>query len=73
VRTSGVLDGRRRFYQPKNVNGYFKTLTGGDLWSYLTSKEQRIKRANKLFDWISGNKITIVAPTTVLNSEGKSA
>jgi NADPH2:quinone reductase len=25
-----------------------KTLTGGDLWSYLTSKEQRIKLTNCL-------------------------
>jgi NADPH2:quinone reductase len=38
----------------------------------LTSKEQRIKRANKLFDWISGNKITIAAPT-VLNFQKEKA
>jgi NADPH2:quinone reductase len=48
-----------------------KTLTGGDLWSYLTSKEQRIKRAHQLFDWIMSNKI---APPTIFKlSEGKKA
>jgi NADPH2:quinone reductase len=40
----------------------------------LTSKEQRIKRAHQLFDWISSsNKITIAPPTIFKLSEGKKA
>jgi hypothetical protein len=31
------------FINPRMLMDTSKTLTGGDLWSYLTSKEQRIK------------------------------
>jgi NADPH2:quinone reductase len=50
-----------------------KTLTGGDLWSYLNSKEERIKRANQLFSWIIEGKITLATPTSFKLSEGKLA
>jgi NADPH2:quinone reductase len=69
----GMAGGDPDFINPRMLMDTSKTLTGGDLWSYLTSKEQRIKRANKLFDWISGNKITIAAPTVFKLSEGKKA
>jgi NADPH2:quinone reductase len=69
----GMAGGDPDFINPRMLMDTSKTLTGGDLWSYLTSKEQRIKRANKLFDWISGNQITIAAPTVFKLSEGKKA
>ena len=50
-----------------------KTLTGGDLWSYLTSKEERINRANQLFDWILSGKIKLAEPISFKLSEGKQA
>ncbi|PSL42701.1 NADPH2:quinone reductase [Chitinophaga niastensis] len=50
-----------------------KTLTGGDLWNYLTSKEERIKRADQLFEWIRNKKITVAAPTKFQLSAGKQA
>ncbi|PKH67705.1 quinone oxidoreductase [Flavobacterium sp. ALD4] len=69
----GMAGGDPDFINPRMLMDTSKTLTGGDLWSYLASKEQRIKRANKLFDWISGNQITIAAPTVFKLSEGKKA
>jgi NADPH2:quinone reductase len=50
-----------------------KTLTGRDLWSYLTSKEERINRANQLFVWIKEGKIKVAPFTTFRLSEGKQA
>jgi NADPH2:quinone reductase len=41
--------------------------------NYLISKEERIKRAHQLFDWISSNQITIATPTIFKLSEGKKA
>jgi NADPH2:quinone reductase len=50
-----------------------KTITGGDLWSYLTSKEERVKRSAVLFNWITAGKIRLSEPTTFKLSEGKLA
>lgn len=55
----GMAGGDPDFVNPRMLMDTSKTLTGGDLWSYLTSREERIKRAQQLFDWISTNQITI--------------
>ena len=69
----GMAGGNPDFVNPRMLMDTSKTLTGGDLWSYLTSKEERIKRANQLFDWINSNQITIAEPTVFKLSEGKKA
>lgn len=69
----GMAGGDPDFINPRMLMDTSKTLTGGDLWSYLTSKEERIKRAHQLFDWISNDQITITAPTIFKLSEGKKA
>jgi NADPH2:quinone reductase len=69
----GMAGGDPDFINPRMLMDTSKTLTGGDLWSYLTSKEERIKRAHQLFDWISTNQITIAAPTSFKLSDGKKA
>lgn len=69
----GMAGGDPELVNPRMLMDTSKTLTGGDLWSYLKSKEERIKRANHLFDWIGNGDITIAAPTTFKLSEGKLA
>jgi NADPH2:quinone reductase len=69
----GMAGGDPDFINPRMLMDTSKTLTGGDLWSYLTSKEERVKRAHQLFDWVNNNKITIAAPTSFKLSEGKKA
>ncbi|MFV5686390.1 quinone oxidoreductase family protein [Flavobacterium sp. GB2R13] len=69
----GMAGGDPDFINPRMLMDTSKTLTGGDLWSYLTSKEERIKRAHQLFDWINSNQITIAEPTVFKLSEGKQA
>ncbi|PKB17496.1 quinone oxidoreductase [Flavobacterium sp. 5] len=69
----GMAGGDPEFINPRMLMDTSKTLTGGDLWSYLNSKEERIKRANQLFDWIIEGKITLAPPTSFKLSEGKLA
>lgn len=69
----GMAGGDPDFINPRMLMDTSKTLTGGDLWSYLTSQDERIKRAHQLFDWISNDKIKISPPTVFKLSEGKKA
>ena len=69
----GMSGGDPKPVDPRILMDGSKTLTGGDLWSYLTSKEERIKRAHKLFDWIKTDKIKIAAPIKFSLSQGKAA
>jgi len=69
----GMAGGDPELINPRMLMDTSKTLTGGDLWSYLNSKEERIKRANQLFKWIIEGKITLSEPTSFKLSEGKLA
>lgn len=69
----GMAGGDPAPVDPRMLMDGSKTLTGGDLWSYLNSKEERIKRANQLFQWIIEGKVTLSAPTSFKLSEGKLA
>ena len=69
----GMAGGDPAPVDPRMLMDSSKTLTGGDLWSYLSSKEERIKRANQLFNWIVEGKITLSTPTSFKLSEGKLA
>lgn len=69
----GMSGGDPEFVNPRMLMDTSKTLTGGDLWSYLTSKEERIKRATQLFEWVTSKKISVSEPTKFKLSEGKQA
>lgn len=69
----GMAGGDPAPVDPRMLMDGSKTLTGGDLWSYLNSKEERIKRADQLFQWIIEGKVTLSTPTSFKLSEGKLA
>jgi NADPH2:quinone reductase len=69
----GMAGGDPAPVDPRMLMDDSKTLTGGDLWSYLNSKEERIKRASQLFTWISEGTIKLLEPTSFKLSEGKLA
>jgi NADPH2:quinone reductase len=69
----GMAGGEFKIGNPLYIIGTSKTITGGDLWDYLTSKEERLKRADQLFKWIINKNIQISEPTKFNLSEGKSA
>jgi NADPH:quinone reductase len=69
----GMSGGDPQSVDPRMLMDTSKTLTGGDLWSYLTSETERKNRANKLFEWIIKGDIKIKEPVKFNLSEGKKA
>jgi len=69
----GMAGGKLELGNPLWIIAHSKTITGGDLWNYLTSREERLKRGKIVFDWIIDGRIKISAPTVFKLSEGKKA
>jgi NADPH:quinone reductase len=69
----GFAGGNPPHIDPRMLMDGSKKLIGGDLWGYVTSKEERIKRSNELFQWLSSGKIKIPPPTTFALSDGRKA
>lgn len=69
----GMSGGDPDFINPRMLMDSSKTLTGCDLWSYLNSKEERISKANQLFDWINSGQIKIRPATSFKLSKGRKA
>lgn len=69
----GMAGGKLELGNPLWIIAHSKAIIGGDLWNYLTSREERLKRAKIFFDWIIDGKIKISEPTVFKLSEGKKA
>ena len=69
----GMAGEKLELGNPLWIIAHSKTITGGDLWNYLTSREERLRRAKILFDWIIDGGIKISSPTVFKLSEGKKA
>ncbi|MFD2613090.1 quinone oxidoreductase family protein [Paenibacillus gansuensis] len=69
----GMAGGDPQPVDPRMLMDTSKTLTGGDLWSYLTSHEERVKRAGILFQWILDENLKITEPVCYALAEGKEA
>jgi len=69
----GMAGGQFNLGNPLYLIGTSKTIVGGDLWDYLTSQEERIKRANQLFEWIIAKRVKISEPVKFKLSDGKAA
>lgn len=69
----GLAGGSLHIGNPLWIIAHSKTITGGDLWNYLTSKEERFNRCHQLFKWIKDGSVTISPPTVFKLSEGKQA
>lgn len=69
----GFAGGNPPLIDPRMLMDGSKKLVGGDLWSYLISKEQRIQRSNELFSWMASGKIQIPAPAVFALEDGSAA
>ena len=69
----GLAGDKLELGNPLLIIAHSKTITGGDLWNYLTSGEERVKRAQQLFGWIRSGQLTISVPARFKLSEGKQA
>ena len=69
----GMSGGDPQSIDPRVLMDTSKTLTGGDLWSYLINEEERKSRAAKLFELIENGSIKIKPPVKFKLSEGRKA
>ena len=69
----GMSGGDPKPVNPRILLDTSKTLTGGDLWSYLTSNDERTNRAKTLYEWIKEGAIKIKDPIQFRLSEGRAA
>ncbi|MEH7072789.1 quinone oxidoreductase family protein [Neobacillus drentensis] len=69
----GMSGGDPALVDPRMLMDTSKTLTGGDLWNVLTSREERIARSNELFKWMEEGKVTLSAPTVFPLQKGQEA
>jgi len=69
----GMAGGDPEPVDPRYLMDTSKTLVGGDLWNYLTSKEERIKRATRLFRLIENGNLFINISQKIPLKEGKKA
>lgn len=69
----GMSGGDPEPVDPRMLMDSSKTLTGGDLWSYLTSASERRRRSQELFSWLSTGKIKLPEIKKFPLAEGRAA
>lgn len=69
----GMAGGDPEPVDPRMLMDTSKTLTGGDLWNVLISQEERLKRSEELFSWISEGNIQLPKPSMFPLSDGAEA
>ncbi|MCC3153117.1 quinone oxidoreductase [Hymenobacter sp. BT770] len=69
----GMAGGDPAPVDPRYLMDTSKTLTGGDLWNYLTSREERTARANVLFDLLRNGQLTASIGAAFPLAEGAEA
>ncbi|CAM3312468.1 quinone oxidoreductase [Paenibacillus lupini] len=69
----GMAGGDPAFVDPRMLMDSSKTLTGGDLWNHVTTREDRIRRATDLFDWLLEGSLRLETPRTFSLQDGAEA
>ncbi|WP_409297128.1 quinone oxidoreductase family protein [Peribacillus sp. SCS-26] len=69
----GMAGGDPAPVDPRMLMDTSKTLTGGDLWSYLTSREERLSRSEGLFELIRSGAVKLAPPTLFKLKDGAGA
>jgi NADPH:quinone reductase len=69
----GMAGGDPAPVDPRRLMDESKTLTGGDLWNVLTSRAERIRRADQLFAWLRTNELRVHIGGTFALAEGRRA
>ncbi|WP_041614821.1 quinone oxidoreductase family protein [Paenibacillus sp. JDR-2] len=69
----GMAGGDPAFVDPRMLMDTSKTLTGGDLWNHVTSREDRIRRAEELFAWLRDGSLKLETPKAFPLAEGADA
>ncbi|PLS03667.1 quinone oxidoreductase family protein [Neobacillus cucumis] len=69
----GMAGGDPAPVDPRMLMDTSKTLTGGDLWNVLTTREGRVVRSKELFGWMEEGKVRLAEPAIFDLQDGKEA
>ncbi|KAA0542924.1 quinone oxidoreductase [Bacillus sp. BGMRC 2118] len=69
----GMAGGNPEPVDPRMLMDTSKTLTGGDLWNVLTSRQDRINRSQQLFNWIEKQEVLLSEPIIFPLKDGRKA
>lgn len=69
----GMAGGDPPRIDPRMLMDTSKTLTGGDLWNHVVSRQDRVKRAGSLFADILAGKLRVETPKQFALSDGEQA
>lgn len=69
----GMAGGTPPAVDPRLLMDRSLTLTGGDLWNVLSTREDRIQRAGELFGWIRAGRVRVRIAATYPLAEGAAA
>ncbi|MWV43736.1 zinc-binding dehydrogenase [Paenibacillus sp. HJL G12] len=69
----GMSGGDPEPVDPRMLMDTSKTLTGGDLWNHVTTREDRICRGDSLFEEIRGGRLRLGEPARYRLHEGAEA
>ncbi len=69
----GMSGGNPPAVNPRMLMDSSKTLTGGDLWSYLKTREQRMARTYALFDSVRKGQLVLAEPARYALEQGQAA
>ena len=69
----GFAGGDPPHIDPRMLMDGSKKLIGGDLWSYLKTREDRQQRSTLLFNWIKDGHIKIPPPAIFALKDGRAA
>lgn len=69
----GMAGGDPAPVDPRYLMDTSKSLTGGDLWNVLRTREDRIQRAEELFDWVRRGQLKVHLAAKVPLAQGAEA
>jgi NADPH2:quinone reductase len=69
----GMAGGDPPPVDPRMLMDTSKTLTGGDLWNVLTTRDERVQRASELFTWVREGSLKVHIATKFPLADGAKA
>lgn len=69
----GMAGGDPPLVDPRMLMDTSKSLTGGDLWNELTSRDERLRRAQELFGWLRAGDVKVTVAARFPLAEGARA
>jgi NADPH2:quinone reductase len=69
----GMAGGAPPLVDPRVLMDGSRTLTGGDLWNVLDSREERLRRSSELFGWVRDGSLNVRIAARIPLAQGAEA